>query len=280
MALADARLLDGATALVTGGGGGIGEAISLLFASHGARVMVLEIDGGRAAATVAEIRRQGGIAEALVADATAPAAPAAARRAVEAAFGPLDILVNNVGDYRPRSGEFATSDPANWEGLFQINLGHVMRMTHEFLPGMLERSSGTIINLSSVEGLRGYPPDPVYGSMKAAVVQFTKSLGVQVAARGVRVNGIAPDVTQTLQVPYDAWIPPEQEHLWPSWVPAGRKAMPVDQAMTALYLASDLSRMIPGLTLPVDGGTVAAGGWYLTSGDDGGPVKWTNRPMI
>lgn len=280
MALADARLLDGATALVTGGGGGIGEAISLLFASHGARVMVLEIDGGRAAATVAEIRRQGGIAEALVADATAPAAPAAARRAVEAAFGPLDILVNNVGDYRPRSGEFATSDPANWDGLFQINLGHVMRMTHEFLPGMLERSSGTIINLSSVEGLRGYPPDPVYGSMKAAVVQFTKSLGVQVAARGVRVNGIAPDVTQTLQVPYDAWIPPEQEHLWPSWVPAGRKAMPVDQALTALYLASDLSRMIPGLTLPVDGGTVAAGGWYLTSGDDGGPVKWTNRPMI
>lgn len=280
MALADARLLDGATALVTGGGGGIGEAISLLFASHGARVMVLEIDGGRAAATVAEIRRQGGIAEALVADAAAPAAPAAARRAVEAAFGPLDILVNNVGDYRPRSGEFATSDPANWDGLFQINLGHVMRMTHEFLPGMLERSSGTIINLSSVEGLRGYPPDPVYGSMKAAVVQFTKSLGVQVAARGVRVNGIAPDVTQTLQVPYDAWIPPEQEHLWPSWVPAGRKAMPVDQALTALYLASDLSRMIPGLTLPVDGGTVAAGGWYLTSGDDGGPVKWTNRPMI
>jgi NAD(P)-dependent dehydrogenase (short-subunit alcohol dehydrogenase family) len=280
MALADARLLDGATALVTGGGGGIGEAISLLFASHGARVMVLEIDGGRAAATVAEIRRQGGIAEALVADATEPAAPAAARRAVEAAFGPLDILVNNVGDYRPRSGEFATSDPANWDGLFQINLGHVMRMTHEFLPGMLERSSGTIINLSSVEGLRGYPPDPVYGSMKAAVVQFTKSLGVQVAARGVRVNGIAPDVTQTLQVPYDAWIPPEQEHLWPSWVPAGRKAMPVDQALTALYLASDLSRMIPGLTLPVDGGTVAAGGWYLTSGDDGGPVKWTNRPMI
>lgn len=280
MALADARLLDGATALVTGGGGGIGEAISLLFASHGARVMVLEIDGGRAAATVAEIRRQGGIAEALVADATAPAAPAAARRAVEASFGPLDILVNNVGDYRPRSGEFATSDPANWDGLFQINLGHVMRMTHEFLPGMLERSSGTIINLSSVEGLRGYPPDPVYGSMKAAVVQFTKSLGVQVAARGVRVNGIAPDVTQTLQVPYDAWIPPEQEHLWPSWVPAGRKAMPVDQAMTALYLASDLNRMIPGLTLPVDGGTVAAGGWYLTSGDDGRPVKWTNRPMI
>ena len=232
MALADARLLDGATALVTGGGGGIGEAISLLFASHGARVMVLEIDGGRAAATVAEIRRQGGIAEALVADATDPAAPAAARRAVEAAFGPLDILVNNVGDYRPRSGEFATSDPANWDGLFQINLGHVMRMTHEFLPGMLERSSGTIINLSSVEGLRGYPPDPVYGSMKAAVVQFTKSLGVQVAARGVRVNGIAPDVTQTLQVPYDAWIPPEQEHLWPSWVPAGRKAL--QEALTQL----------------------------------------------
>lgn len=280
MALADATLLNGSTALVTGGGGGIGEAISLLFAHHGARLVVLEIDEGRASSTVATIRSHGGLAEAIVADATDPALPGAARALVEDTFGPLDILVNNVGDYRPRAGEFATSDPADWQGLFEVNLGHILRMTREFLPGMLERGSGTIINLSSVEGLRGYPPDPVYGAMKSAAIQFTKSLGVQVAGRGVRVNGIAPDVTQTLQVPYDKLIRPEHEHLWPSWVPAGRKAMPIDQAMTALYLASDLNRMTPGLTVPVDGGTVAAGGWYLTSGDDGTPMKWTNRPLI
>ncbi len=280
MALSEARLLDGKVALVTGGGGGIGEGIAELFAAQGARVLIVEVDGERAAQVTESINAAGGAAAVLAADVTDPAVPAAARADVERRFGPLDVLVNNVGDYRPRAGEFATSDPANWDALFQLNVGHILRMTHEFLPGMLARGSGTIINVSSVEGLRGYPPDPVYGAMKAAAVQFTRSLGVQVAGRGVRVNGIAPDVTQSLQVDYARWIPPEQEHLWPSWVPAGRMATATDQAMTALYLASDLSRMIPGLTVPVDGGTVAAGGWYLTSGADGTAPRWTNRPLI
>lgn len=278
--LDQARLLDGKVAVITGGGGGIGEAISLLFAAQGAAVLIVEIDGDRARATAEHIQGLGGRAVAHVADATDPSTPAAARAAVEKAFGPTDILVNNVGDYRPKSGEFATSDPANWEALIQVNFGHILRMTHEFLPGMLDRSRGSIINVSSVEGLRGYPPDPVYGAMKAAAVQFTRSLGVQVAGRGVRVNGIAPDVTQSLQVDYARWIAPEHEHLWSTWVPAGRNATGIDQAMIALFLASELATMIPGLTVPVDGGTVAAGGWYRTSGTDGTAPAWTNRPMI
>lgn len=280
MSLDDARLLDGECALVSGGGGGIGEAVSVLFARHGAHVVVLDIDPGRATATVAEIGRAGGAAVAMVADVLDLDVPGRARELASDTFGDVTVLVNNVGDYRPRAGEFSTSDPASWSALYEVNVGHVLRMTHEFLPGMLDAGRGTIINVSSVEGLRGYPPDPVYGAMKAATVQFTRSLGVQVAGRGVRVNGIAPDVTQTLQVPYDRIVPPEQEHLWPSWVPSGRKAIPIDQAMAALYLASDMNRLTPGLTIPVDGGTVAAGGWYHTSGTDGSAQRWTNRPMV
>lgn len=280
MGLSGARLLEGQVAVVTGGGGGIGAAISTLFAEHGAKVVVVEIDETRAASTVAAINSGGGTATAFVADVLDSATPRRCRTLTEATYGPCEVLVNNVGHYLPRSGEFSTSEAETWSGCFEVNLGHILRMTREFLPGMLERRRGTVINLSSVEGIRGYPPDPVYGAMKAAAVQFTRSLGVQVAGRGVRINGIAPDVTQTLQVPYDAWIPPEQEHLWPSWVPSARKAMPIDQAMHALYLASEMNTMAPGLTIPVDGGTVAAGGWYLTSGDDGTAPRWTNRPLI
>ncbi len=278
VALSDARLLDGKVAVVTGGGAGIGGSISALFAEHAASVMLVEIDPERAAGTVSTITGSGGRAAAVVADVLDPATPGRVLAAVEERFGACDILVNNVGHYLPRSGEFASSSPDTWAGCFEVNVGHVLRMTREFLPGMLARNCGTIINVSSVEAMRGYPPDPVYGAMKAATFQFTRSLGLQVAARGVRVCGIAPDVTDTPQVPYHRLVPPDQAHMWDSWVPEGRPATGLDQAMHALYLASELNRMTPGLTIPVDGGTLAAGSWYRTSGKDGTPPRWTNRP--
>jgi 2-hydroxycyclohexanecarboxyl-CoA dehydrogenase len=124
--------------------------------------------------------------------------------------------------------------------------------------------------------MRGYGPDPVYGAVKAAVIQFTKSLGVQVATHGVRVNGIAPDMTETLQLPFSRWIPEEERHLWPTWVPAGRVGLAEDQANAVLFLASSLSGFITGHTIPVDGGTAAAGGWYRSQRKPGG---WTNMPI-
>ena len=90
-----------------------------------------------------------------------------------------------------------------WQDLYEINLLHVFRVTHAFLPSMLEQQRGAIVNVSSVEGARGYPPDPVYGAFKAAVIHFTKCLAVDVAGRGVRVNGIGPDLTQSQQVDYE-----------------------------------------------------------------------------
>ena len=134
---------------------------------------------------------------------------------------------------------------------------------------------GSIVNVSSIEGVRGYPPDPVYGAYKAAVNQFTRSLAVQVGDRGVRVNAIAPDVTDSCQVPYDRMVPEDQRHLWPRWVPVGRMGVPEDQARIVLFLASDQSAFVTGQVLNTAGGTEAAGGWFRT--DRTGPAGRTAR---
>jgi NAD(P)-dependent dehydrogenase (short-subunit alcohol dehydrogenase family) len=272
------QLLTDKVAIVTGGGGGIGGAVSALFAAHGARVVVVDNDPARAAAIVDGINSEHGArrARGIVRDVTDPATAAAVRDETIAAFGRIDVLVNNVGHYQPRAGDFHTSDESQWQGLYDINYLHILRMTHAVLPGMIERGAGAVVNVSSVEGMRGYPPDPVYGAIKAAVIQFTKSLGLQVAGHGVRVNGIAPDMTETLQLPFSRWIPAEQEYLWPTWVPVGRVGVAEDQARAVLFLASDQSGFITGHTIPVDGGTAAAGGWYRSQRK---PSGWTNAPI-
>lgn len=268
------QLLLDKVAVVTGGAGGIGAAISTLFAEHGARVVVVDNDATRAADLSAQITEAGGHASALVLDVLAPDTAATVLAEVVSTQGRIDVLVNNVGHYLPRSGDFARSNEADWTGLYEVNLLHVLRMTRAVLPRMIEQGDGAIVNVSSVEGLRGYPPDPVYGALKAAVIHFTKSLALQVGQHGVRVNGIAPDVTETLQVPYTRWVAPEHAHLWPTWVPVGRVGAPIDQAQAALFLASELSSFITGHTIPVDGGTAAAGGWFRSASRG-----WTNRPI-
>lgn len=270
------RLLHGKIAIVTGGGGGIGGAVSALFAAHGAAVVVVDNDADRANAIADVIVGDGGRAIAVVRDVCDAGTATAVRDATLGAYGRIDVLVNNVGHYQPRAGDFDTSDETQWQGLYEINYLHILRMTHAVLPTMLAQHSGAVVNVSSVEGMRGYPPDPVYGAIKAAVIQFTKSLGLQVAGQGVRVNGIAPDMTETLQLPFSRWIPAEQQYLWPTWVPVGRVGVADDQARAVLFLASELSGFITGHTIPVDGGTAAAGGWYRSQRK---PSGWTNAPI-
>ena len=194
--------------------------------------------------------------------------------AVEAAHGRCDVLVNNVGDFL-EARPFGRSTPEHWDALYRVNLEHVFLVTHAFLALMIPRRSGSIVNVSSVEGLRGYPADPVYGAFKAAVVHFTRCLALEVGRRGIRVNAIAPDLTQTPQVDYTAGVAPEQEALWESWAPVGRMGVPADQAEAVLFLASDASRFITGHTIPTDGGTLAGGGWYWNVAKR----RWTNRPL-
>ncbi|ORX07149.1 oxidoreductase [Mycobacterium triplex] len=273
---ADGMLAD-RIAVVTGGGGGIGAATAQLFAAHGARVVIADIEADLADRTAERISASGGEAVPIVADVRDADQVGALARSVLDRFGRIDVLVNNVGHWLRHPGNFVDTDPQLWDELYRINLHHVFLVTHAFLPAMVGRRRGSIVNVSSVEGLRGYPEDPVYAAFKAAVIHFTRSLAVQVGRDGVRVNGIGPDVTESLQVPYSQWLSPEEQAQWPQWVPAGRMGLPEDQARVILFLASDLSAFVTGHTIPTDGGTGAAGGWFRSSRR--ADREWTNRPF-
>ncbi len=270
-------LLTGRVAVVTGGAGGIGAATSRLFAEQGARVVIADIDGESARRTAAAITSSGGVARAVVTDVRDPDQVAELAATVRDRYDGLDVLVNNVGHWVQHPGSFADTDSDLWDELYRVNLHHVFLVTRAFLPMMIDRGVGTIVNVSSIEGLRGYPEDPVYAAYKAAVIQFTRSLAVQVGRDGVRVNAIGPDVTESLQVPYSQWLSPEEQAQWPQWVPVGRMGLPEDQARVILFLASDLSAFVTGHTIPTDGGTGAAGGWFRSSRRAG--RDWTNRPV-
>jgi meso-butanediol dehydrogenase/(S,S)-butanediol dehydrogenase/diacetyl reductase len=270
-------LLTNRVAVVTGGGGGIGAATAQLFAQHGARVVIADIDTELARRTADEITTAGGSALAVVADVRDAAQVGNLARSALDRFGRVDVLVNNVGHWLRHPGNFIDTDPQLWDELYRINLHHIFLVTHAFLPAMINQGSGAIVNVSSVEALRGYPEDPVYAAFKAAVVQFTRSLAVQVGREGVRVNAIGPDVTESLQVPYSQWLSAEEQAQWPQCVPVGRMGLPEDQARVILFLASDLSGFVTGHTIPTDGGTAAAGGWFRSARR--ADREWTNRPI-
>ena len=257
--------MNGRHAVVTGGGAGIGGAVVDVLAAAGARVTFVEIDEDLAAARVAAAP---GAVEAVIGDATDPELIAG----VAADLGEVDVLVNNVGHHL-RSTAFLASDPERWAALREINFDHALRWCHALVPGMVERGTGAVVNVSSVEGLRAYPPDPIYGAYKAALLHFTRCFAMEVAPSGVRVNAVAPDVTQTPQVDYASWVPPEDEHRWSTWVPLGRVGAPEDTAAVVAFLASDDAGFVTGQVIATDGGTLGAGGWFRRS--DG---RWTNRP--
>ena len=190
-------------------------------------------------------------------------------------FGDVDVLVNNVGHFMPGAGPFLSSSESDWEGLYEINFKHILRCTRAFAPAMVERGAGSIISVSTVETLRGIPGNAVYSAFKTAITAFTRSFALEVAPAGVRVNAIAPETTDTSQVPVSRWIPEEHRARIPDMIPLGRFGRPDDHAGAALFLASDLSAWVTGITIPVDGGAIAAGGFYRTASG-----HWTNTPIV
>jgi 2-hydroxycyclohexanecarboxyl-CoA dehydrogenase len=266
-------LLRGRVALVTGGGGAIGSASAVALAAHGAAVAVVDVVSERVADAMTAVEEVGGRALGIVADLTEAGTIEEAVARTEAELGPVDVLVNGIGEHLRLAGPFEDSDEAGWDALYRVNLLPVMRACHAVVGGMKERGWGRIVNFSSVEGLRAMPHAAPYTAFKAAVDGFTKSLAVEVAGAGVRVNAIAVDKTKSHQVGfYD--LGEEYDRHVPVWIPAGRYAEGADVANVVLFLASDLCSWVVGETIAADGGTLRAGGWYRT------PAKWTNSPLL
>ncbi len=271
----NATSLDGKVAVVTGSGSGIGQSIAETFAAHGAKVLVVDKQEDLARSVVAGIEKRGGVALACPVDVTRPESVSALSSAALDGYGQVDILVNNVGHFMPGAGPFLKTTEDDWEALYDINLKHIFRCTKALAPQMVERGSGSIINISTVETLRGIPGNSIYAAFKTGITAFTRCFALEVAPHGVRVNAIAPETTDTGQIPLSEWIPERYRDKIPLMIPMGRFGRPDDHAGAALFLASELSSWVTGITLPVDGGAITAGGFYRLEGD-----RWTNAPIL
>jgi 3-oxoacyl-[acyl-carrier protein] reductase len=267
--------LDGKVALVTGGGAGIGRAITQAYAQLGSRVVVAEIDPARAAAVESWLQARGYDGLVMRTDVRDSAQVQTCVAAIEQRYGRLDILVNNVGDFLRIFGRFERHTEEHWEQLYDINLKQVFRVTRAALPLML-RTEGdrSIINLTTIEAFRGIPLCPVYSAFKAGLTGFTRSLAVGQAPHGIRVNAIAPETTNSAQVDLSG-LPVSVRENAKHWIPLGRYGTPHDIAGAAVFLASELSSWVTGTTLHVDGGALAAAGFYRTP-----EGYWTNAPVV
>ena len=262
-------------AVVTGGALGIGGGISRRLASAGAHVVLADINARAASATRDEIIAAGGDCTVVAGDIRDPDTVAAVTEtALSVADSRIDILVNNVGDFRPAARTFLHSTEEQWQALYELNLLHVLRMCHAVLPTMVSRGSGAIVNNATVEAFRGIPYAAAYSAFNAGVVAFTRSLAVDVAQHGIRVNAIAPDLADTPQTPAELMLRGRDPGLIRTWIPVGRFGRPDDYAAVVEFLASEDARFVTGHTIPVDGGTLAASGWYARADGKG----WTNMP--
>ncbi len=271
----DTIMLEGSTAVVTGAGAGIGRAVAESLAAHGASVAVVDSVPQRSAEVARAIEERGGRALDAPADVREREDVDRLRERVLAELGAPDILVNNVGHYLS-AGRFVDSRPEDWDALYRVNLDHVLTCTHALLPAMIDADrGGSIVNVTTIEAFRGIPGCAVYSAFKSAITGFTRSLALELGPEGIRVNAVAPETTETEQVQPSRWIPAEHRDREPYWIPAGRFGRPDDIAGSVLFLASKLSAWVTGTTVHVDGGALAAGGFYRVPG--GG---WTNTPIV
>ena len=253
--------LDGKNALVTGAGSGIGRAIALLFAGQGARVIVADRDAAGAAAVVAEVGAAGGAAEALQLDVSDEAEVRQAFAEV-AQRGRLDILVNNAGI--SHVGNILETSADDWDRVMAVNARGVFLCAREGLRHMLAQqpSGGSIINIASVAGMIAVDRRFPYSASKGAVISITRSIAIDFATSGVRVNAICPGTVHTPFVegylarnfPDTADAVREQLH---ARQPIGRMGRPDEIASAALYLAADEAAFVTGACLVIDGGWTA-----------------------
>ncbi len=241
-------------AVVTGGGSGIGRGIARGFAAFGARVAIWERNPETTAAGAEEV---GGLG--IVTDVRESNQVDEALARTIAELGPVTILVNNAGGVF--SSPLLETSENGFDALYRANLKHVILCTQLVARGMVDRrTGGSIINVTSIEGVRAAPGYAAYAAAKAGVINFTKTAALELAPHDIRVNALAPDITMTEGLKSVA--PPGAEARFGLTVPMGRAGHVDEMAGAAVFLAGELSSYITGQTIHVDGGTQASSGWY------------------
>jgi 2-keto-3-deoxy-L-fuconate dehydrogenase len=251
--------LQNKVALVTGAGSGIGAAIAEVFAQAGAHVFVTDRDPVAGHATMLRINDAGGRADFHLLDVTDELQCAEAAGAVLVTAGRLDILVNNAGI--AHVGTIATTTGADFDRVLGVNTRGVFNVTRAFIPSMLERQHGVIVNIASIAGVLAVRDRLAYTVSKHAVVGLTRAMALDHAKQGIRVNAICPGRVETpfvAQILANAADPEALRAEMTSTQPMGRMGTPQEIAAAALYLASDEAAFVTGTTLCPDGGWSAA----------------------
>jgi NAD(P)-dependent dehydrogenase (short-subunit alcohol dehydrogenase family) len=247
------QVLAGKTALITGASRGIGRAIALSFAQAGADVALVARDAQKLGDLANEIKELGRTAQVIAADLSSEDSAELISASLD--FDALNILVNNAGG----NSFMSTTEKmrlSGWRKTMNLNLDSLVALTQGVIPRLVNSGNGSVINVSSVAGLRGSPFMSHYGAAKAAVISFSRSLAVELATQGVRVNSLVPgwietDLTDFLRETKEA----ESGAL--SRVPMGRWGRAEEISAAALFLASDASSFMTGQELIVDGGLSA-----------------------
>ena len=240
------------SALVTGASRGIGRATAAALAREGWPVCVNYLERRDAAgALVSALRARGCTAIAFQADVSDPAAVEAMVRAASEALGPVELLVNNAGV--SHQGLFQDTDDALWERILAVNLTGPRNAIRAVLPHMLSEKRGVIVNISSIWGLRGGSCETAYAATKAGVIGLTRSLALELAPSGIRVNCVAPGCVETDMV---RALGEETRSMLAEETPLGRLGRPEDIAGAVAFLASERAAFITGQVLTADGGFI------------------------
>ena len=244
------RLLEGKTAVITGGSRGIGKGIALRFASEGANFALTNIiDNEEFTDAVREIEALGVRAKGYVSDASVFADAENVINEIVKDFGRVDVLVNNAGITRDTLLMRMTEE--QWDQVLTVNLKSVFNLTKAAIKPMMKQKHGSIINMSSVVGVSGNAGQSNYSASKAGIIGFTKSVAKELGSRNVRCNAIAPGFIITEMT---SKLPEDVKSDWIAKIPLRRGGLPEDVANVALFLASELSSYVTGQTINVCGG--------------------------